>query len=128
MKRHSERGYNLVELLVAIALLGVVLMSVLSLFVWGRRNVYSGKQMTTAVAVGTRVLEDLAPLTKSDIYSGVFEILDTDAGQTVKFGQPLVTYTNAALRSTDASVVSGYADVQKQKATGPKLLDKWTTE
>ena len=126
IRAQRQRGYNLIELLVAIAILGVILLSVLSLFVFGRRNVYSGKQMTVAIAIGTRALEDLAPLTKSDIYAGVFDIKDTDTGATsVKFGNPQQTYNNAAVRSTDATTVSGYADISKQKTDGPLFLDKW---
>lgn len=128
MKRQHQRGYNLIELLIAIAILGVVLLSVLSLFIWGRKNVYSGKQMTTAIAIGTRVVEDLAPLTKEDIYNGVFDITDASTGTQIKFGNPEKTYDNAAIRSTKAGIITGYADLQKQKATGPKFLDKWTTQ
>jgi prepilin-type N-terminal cleavage/methylation domain-containing protein len=128
MKRRHQGGYNLIELLVAIAILGVILLTVLSLFVFGRRNVYSGKQMTTAIAIGTRALEDMAALTKQDIYGGVFDIADTAAGTTIKFGYPLQTYDNAALRSTNASAVTGYADTQKQRDTGPKFLDSWSKQ
>jgi prepilin-type N-terminal cleavage/methylation domain-containing protein len=126
MKQHRQRGYNLIELLVAIALLGVVLLAIISLFVWGRKNVYSGKQMTTAIAIGTRALEDLAPLTRSDVYNGVFDIADGTTGTTLKFGTPLKEYQHAAIRSTTA--FTGYTDIQKQKATGPKFLDKWTAQ
>ena len=119
MKR-SERGYSLIEILIAIAILGVVLLSIMSLFVWGRRNVFSGKQMTTAVAVGTRVMEDLAPLTKEDIYEGVFAITDTATGANIKFGTPSRDYDNAAIRSTKAW--TDYTDIQKENATGPKFL------
>ena len=68
------------EVLIAMALLGVVMISIMALFVAGRKNVYSGKQMTNAMAIGTRVMEDLAPLSKSDIYSGLFAITDTSTG------------------------------------------------
>jgi prepilin-type N-terminal cleavage/methylation domain-containing protein len=122
MKKLHQRGYNLVELLVAIAVLGVVLLSILSLFVWGRKNVYSGKQMTTAIAVGTRVMEDLAPLTKEDIYEGVFDISDTATGADIKFGTPEKEYKNAAIRSTKAW--GGYTDLQKENANGPMFLTK----
>jgi prepilin-type N-terminal cleavage/methylation domain-containing protein len=62
-----QRGYNLVETLIAMALLGSVLLSVMTLFVWGRKNVYSGKQMTRAVSVGTRIMEDMSALTRSNV-------------------------------------------------------------
>jgi prepilin-type N-terminal cleavage/methylation domain-containing protein len=120
MKKHDQRGYNLIELLVAIAILGVVLLSILSLFVWGRKNVYSGKQMTTAIAVGTRVLEDLQPLTKEDIYEGLFDIADDATGSNIKFGNPSRDYTNAAIRSTKAW--TGYTNIQTENADGPKFL------
>ena len=122
MKKHSQRGYNLIELLVAIAILGVVMLSILSLFVWGRKNVYSGKQMTTAIAVGTRVLEDLQPLTKADIYDGLFDITDDSTGANIKFGKPEREYRNAAIRSTKAW--TGYTNIQTQNATGPLFLTK----
>lgn len=130
-RKHSrvQRGYNLVEVLVAVALLGVVMLAIASLFVWGRKNVYSGKQMTAAIAVGTRVLEDLGPLTKQDIYNGVFDIADTATGATsLTFGNPPRKYLNVAIRSTNPKLVTGYSDIQKQKSTGPKLLDKWTDQ
>lgn len=125
-----QRGYNLIELLVAIAILGVVLLSILSLFLWGRKNVHSGKQMTTAIAIGTRVIEDLAPLTKEDIYEGLFAINDTASGGTFKFGNPQREYTDAAIRSTNANiaVTPAQADILKESSvTGaPKVLtDSW---
>lgn len=124
-----ESGYNLIELLIAIALLGVVMLSILSLFIWGRKNVYSGKQMTTAISIGTRALEDLGPLTKEDLYNGVFGIANGATGATsLKFGWPEQTYLNAAVRSTNASLVTGYSDLQKQNADGPKFLDNWNAQ
>jgi prepilin-type N-terminal cleavage/methylation domain-containing protein len=122
MKNQHQRGYNLIELLVAIAILGVVLLSILSLFVWGRKNVYSGKQMTTAIAIGTRVMEDLQPLTKEDIYEGLFQITEDSTGANIKFGNPQRDYTNAAIRSTKA--YTGYTDIQKENPKGPLFLTK----
>ena len=65
----KERGYSLIEVLIAVAVTGFVLLSVVVLFVMGRRNVYSGKQMTYAVSVGTRVMEDLSSMTTQDVLS-----------------------------------------------------------
>jgi hypothetical protein len=47
-----------------------VLLSVLTLFVWGRKNIYSGRQMTRAVSVGTRIMEDLSALTRENVQDG----------------------------------------------------------
>jgi len=67
MNRKNERGYSLVEVLIAVAITGFVLLSVVTLFYLGRRNVYSGKQMTYGVSVGTRVMEDLSTMTNTDV-------------------------------------------------------------
>jgi len=132
-RRTSQRGYNLMEVMIAIALLGVVMISIMALFVAGRKNVYSGKQMTNAVAIGTRVLEDLAPLNKRDIYNGLFAIADGDAGygSTVKLGTPPVTYTNCRIRSTDSTVGAPTATDVATQSTGtnpPDLLTKWKNQ
>lgn len=63
----SQRGYNLVEVLLAMALLGTVLVSIMALFFMGQRNVYSGKQMTNGVAVATHVLEDINAMNKTQM-------------------------------------------------------------
>lgn len=133
-ERHTaQRGYNLVEVLIAMALTGIVMITIMTLFFMGRKNVYSGKQMTNAVAIGTRVMEDLSPLSKSDIYSGLFAITDTSTGYstTVSLGHPAVTYTNCRIRSTDATVGSPTATDVSTMSTGtnpPNMLTKWQTQ
>ena len=82
MKSKAERGYSLVEVLIAVAITGFVLLSVVTLFYLGRRNVYSGKQMTYAVSVGTRVMEDLSTMTNADIMTN-FGIDDNTTRQDV---------------------------------------------
>src|SRR5438445_8149233 len=62
-----QRGYSLVEVLIALAITSVVLLTVVTLFYMGRRNVYSGKQMTYAVSTGTRALEDVSQMTLQDV-------------------------------------------------------------
>jgi Tfp pilus assembly protein PilV len=131
--RVPESGYNLVEVLIAMALTGIVMISIMTLFFMGRRTVYSGKQMTNAVAVGTRVLEDLAPLNKQDIYNGLFAITATSAGYgtTVQLGHPQVTYTNCRIRSTDATVGQPTATDVATMSTGvnpPDFLTKWNAQ
>lgn len=65
--KKRQSGYSLVEVLVAIAITAVVLLTVVTLFYMGRRNVYNGKQTTAAVAIGTRMLEDLSAMTTEDV-------------------------------------------------------------
>lgn len=83
MRNRSQQGYNLVEVLIAMALLAVVALTIMTLFFMGRRNVYSGKQMTQAVSVGTRINEDLSALSIPTIY----------ANFNVTSAEPLVTVT-----------------------------------
>ncbi|HEX8154072.1 MAG TPA: type II secretion system protein, partial [Thermoanaerobaculia bacterium] len=65
VRTRGQRGFNLIEVIVAMGMLASVLVVVLGLFIYARRNVYSGKEMTRAVSVGTRVTEDLSSMDKS---------------------------------------------------------------
>ena len=114
----TQKGYNLIELLIAMAMLGTVLLAVISLFFFGRSNVYSGKQMTSAITIANEVLEDLQALTVAQLESSLnFEL---DGGTPT----PLVTntvngvsYTNSILRSTD--------DITADSSP-PDFLDTWS--
>lgn len=112
--QNTKRGYNLIELLIAMALLGTILLSVITLFAFGRRNVYSGKQLTRATSVTTQVLEDLQPVNVTT-FNTQFKITsaETPAQHTVAG----VTYDKALIRTTD--------DLTKEEATGPKYLTRW---
>ncbi len=125
--RKSQRGYNLVEVLVATGVLGTVLLSVLTLFFVGTRNVYSGKQMTRAVAIGTRVMEDLSGPNKRSIYLGAFDIADSATGASITIAGR--TYPNSRLRSTNPTVIpSPPSDIATQTALGPMYLDDWSAQ
>lgn len=97
-RRTSQAGYNLVEVLVAMGLLASVLISIVTLFVMGRANVYSGKQMTRAVSVGTSVTEDLVALNPARTW----EAFAIDAGTTVSDNTVSgVEYEDSIIVSTD---------------------------
>jgi len=101
-----QRGYSLVEVLIAVGITGFVLLTVVTLFYMGRRNVYSGKQMTYGVSIGTRVMEDLSTMTTNDVLNN-FAIDDTTARQNVV----LCNYNLLPLGTTTCPSlpVSGYA-------------------
>lgn len=101
--RGGEAGYNLVETLVAVAMTGVVILSIMTLFFLGRRNVYSGKQMSAANAVATRVLEDLSLMSAQDIRSN-FGLDDTTtlAANAVAG----TSYAGSVLRATNGTIDS----------------------
>lgn len=112
-----QKGYNLVEVLVAMAVLGAVLLSVIGLFYMGRRNVYSGKQLTFANSVGTQVMEDLSSLTMTSLYAA-FKITSTSSlSSNVVNG---ITYPNSLVRKTTA--VSAATE-----ANPPGFLTRWQT-
>lgn len=101
--RRGQAGYNLVETLVAVAMTGVVILSIMTLFFLGRRNVYSGKQMTAANAVATRVLEDLSLMSATDILSN-FGITDaTTLSSNTVAG---TAYAGSVLRATNGTINS----------------------
>jgi prepilin-type N-terminal cleavage/methylation domain-containing protein len=123
----TQRGYNLVEVLVAIAMVGVVTLSVITLFFVARGNVYSGKQMTTATAIGTQAMEDLSNLTLQGVYDA-FKVTTATSPAVGTYTIEGVTYTNVLLRSTDASVIaSPPADLTQEfvPSTGQGLLTAW---
>lgn len=122
--QEHERGYNLIEVLIAIAVLGVIMLSIVTLFFFGRTNVYSGKMMTMAVSVGTDAVEDLSQLTVQDIYTA-FGIDGTVAlGNYTIDG---INYQNALIRSTDPNIVaSPPADISTESGTA--LLTAWNDD
>jgi len=139
-KRSASRGYSLVEVLIAVAITGVVMLTIVTLFYMGRRNVYSGKQMTYAVSVGTRVMEDLSTMTDSDLLTA-FGITNATTRETVVVCQnkllPLgtttcnsniiVTFANSTERETDTinsgTDPSGYLARWSALVTGANLTN-----
>ena len=124
LKNRPASGYSLIEVLIALAITSIVLLTVVSLFVMGRKNVYSGKQMTYAVSVATRVLEDLSPMTADDIREN-FGLDDDTSLSTVKVNG--VDYPNSVLRETktiNSTTDSGkYLQAWKDLIPADKLQD-----
>jgi prepilin-type N-terminal cleavage/methylation domain-containing protein len=121
LQHEHERGYNLVEVLIAIAVLGSILLSIVTLFFWGTKNVYSGKMMTMAISVGTDAVEDLSALTIQDIY-GAFVI--SAANTLDDYTIDGITYEDALIRSTDPNIVTNApADIANEGGT--TLLAMW---
>jgi prepilin-type N-terminal cleavage/methylation domain-containing protein len=127
--KQSSAGFNLVEVLIAVAILGVVAISIFTLFVMGRRNIYSGKQTSQAIAVGTQVLEDLAPLNKEMVYAGAFGIADADVGENFTLprvsGLAAMSFTNSQIRSTNATILSSAPANISTENTPPGLITRW---
>lgn len=124
MKKLRQSGYSLVEVLIALAITSIVLLTVVTLFYMGKRNVYSGKQMSYAVSVGTRMLEDLSSLTSDDVMT-YFTITDATTLGTVTVQG--VSYNNSFARDTTSCTVAG-TPPPAYTCTGdasPYLLSNW---
>ena len=118
--RHSAAGYSLIEVLVATALTGTVILSIMTLFFLARRNVYSGKQMSAANAVATRVLEDISLMTATDVLSN-FNVTNSTTRATNTVGG--ISYPASVLRDTNGTIdattdTSGYLARWKALRTG----------
>jgi len=59
MSMRRDAGLSLVELMVALMLLGISLMGLAAAFAPGRMAIQQGDQATTATFLGRRVLEDM---------------------------------------------------------------------
>ena len=113
MRKSTQPGYSLVEVLIALAITSIVLLTVVTLFYMGRRNVYSGKQTTYAVSVGTRMMEDLSAMSAADLLTN-FNIDDstTTAGVTISGIAPgaasgTQTIAGSVKRDTTSCVANG---------------------
>ncbi len=128
MKR-MQSGYSLVEVLIAMAITSVVLLTVVTLFYMGRRNVYSGKQMTYAVSVGTRLLEDLSSMGVTDVETN-FNIDDNTATGTVTVpgltaAGSSTTYSDSVGRDTSSCTASGSPPVYTCSDDPNGYLARW---
>jgi len=59
MRDHDERGFSLVEVVIALGLLAGVLITISGLFVVGAKQVKSGRTSSEALAVAKEIHEDL---------------------------------------------------------------------
>lgn len=87
----NRKGYNLIEVLISMALLAWVVLVISGLFIYGQKGVYSGKIQTKAVAVGQKVYEDIKNLPNYDQKYNVFR----DSGNATLNGKTTWTVTIA---------------------------------
>jgi prepilin-type N-terminal cleavage/methylation domain-containing protein len=105
-----QNGFNLVEVIIAMAILSSVLLSIITLFFLGRANVYSGKQLTRATAATVHANEDVQAMAPRDLFNAFGPIVpatpmanNTVAG--VSYASSLVFTTAQAGSAAD---VKGY--------------------
>ena len=57
--RHAEAGFNLVEVMLAMALLGSVLLSIFGMFAYGTRQTDRARSHTLALSVARDIIEEM---------------------------------------------------------------------
>ena len=85
----NRKGYNLIEVLIAMALLSWVVLVISGLFLFGQKGVVSGKVQTKAVAVQQKIFEDIKNLPNYDQKYNVFR----DGGNATLRGKTTWTAT-----------------------------------
>lgn len=65
----KESGFSLIEVVLALGLLATVLISVVSLFMLGGKQVHSGKSTTTATSLCHTIMERIDQLPYSETYA-----------------------------------------------------------
>lgn len=68
-QRNRQGGFSLVEVSLAIGLLGAVLVAISSLFVIGGKRVRQGRERTEALSVATHVMETLNQMSYRGLYT-----------------------------------------------------------
>ena len=123
-RSRCEAGFNLIEVLIAMALLSTVLLSVVTLFYMGRSNVYSGKQLTRATSVTVHASEDLNALPAKDFFDA-FAI--TSATTTAAAGSTVagINYPSSFTRSTGNCTTSGSPPVTTCTDDARGYLARW---
>jgi len=57
--KNAEAGFNLIEVIVALALLAAVLLTISGLFIQGSQSVNTGRDLTEATSLATDILEQM---------------------------------------------------------------------
>src|SRR5262245_8888664 len=67
--RSSESGFNLIEVVIALALLAAVLLTISGLFIQGSQSVNTGRDLTEATSLATDILEQMDKWAFSQLYT-----------------------------------------------------------
>jgi len=97
----NRKGYNLIEVLIAMALLAWVVLVIVGLFAYGQRGVYSGKTQTRAVALCQKVYEDLRNMPS---YAMKYQMFGANKGDTAVTSSLLLQPTPTANPFTPGDV------------------------
>ena len=133
----GEGGFSLIEVVIALGLLASVLISVAGLFVLGNRQVYSGRNHSSALSVARQVLEEMSGWSFRQTYEGFgfdgssaeYTIRSDVAGYATKWHAVLAddlqdAYAEIVLRSVDAA--GGTPDMRDAEGIRIVVTVHWT--
>lgn len=90
----SERGFSLVEVIIAIGVLAGLLLSIASMFILGARQVKNGKTITEATALAQDIMEEFDRASFAALY--------------VNLGAAATDTTRTVLSTTTGSPIAGW--------------------
>lgn len=98
-REKGQRGFSLVEVVIAIGVLAGVLLSICSMFIMGGRQLKTGKTVTEATAICHAIMESFDSLSFTALYT-TFGAAATDTTVTVSS-----TTTGSAIQPFQAEIV-----------------------
>lgn len=108
MKRGGERGFSLVEIVIALGLLAGVLIAIAGLFIMGGRSVKSGRTSSEALTLGKEIIEEMNGWGFSQLW-GNFGLAGTSAKSYTVDTSSCVTADCTSWQSTLASKLGATA-------------------
>jgi prepilin-type N-terminal cleavage/methylation domain-containing protein len=69
MSRRDQRGFSLIEVVIALGLLAGVLIAIAGLFILGGKSVKSGRTSSEALAAGKEIVEEMNAWGYSQLWS-----------------------------------------------------------
>ena len=117
MRRRSEGGFSLVEVVIALGLLAGVLISISGLFIIGDRQVKSGRTSSEALSVGRTILEEMNRWGFRQTYL-MFGSTYDGAAQSYSIDSRTNTVASQWQSTLDEKLVNSYATIDIQ-SLGP---------
>ena len=78
-RRNQQGGFSMIEVLLALGLLGAVLIAITSLFIMGGQRVRQGRERTESLSAATHVMETLDSMSYRGLYTNFTTASDPGA-------------------------------------------------
>jgi type II secretory pathway pseudopilin PulG len=117
----TSSGFSLVEVMLALGLLGAVLVAITSLFIVGGRRVREGRERTEALSVATHVMESLDQMSYRGLYTNFSTASDPGAATgplVIGSGSNTVALSLGWQALIDQKLKNGRAEVRMTRIGG----------